>query len=150
MICGNISPGKFITFFYSVLDTRAGTLVYSNAGHNPPLLRRAGGELLRFEQGGPVLGFFKTAKYEQEEIRIEAGDRLLLFTDGVSEAFDAADEEFGEERLAALLAAPGDITATALQASILDAVTVFCDRNFHDDATLIAVTVDGSAASAAG
>ena len=141
MICGNVSPGKFITFFYAVVDPGARKLSYANAGHNAPLLLREDGTLLRLEQGGAVLGVFRHLPYEQEEVEIRRGDRLLLFTDGVSEAFNEADEEFGEERLVELLRNHVALDATGLQQTVLRSVTEFCSGNFHDDATLIAFMV---------
>lgn len=148
MICDNTSSGKFITFFYAILDARNNSLVYSRAGHPPPILCRKGGGIVRLEAGGPILGFSKTVSYEQEEVRLYPGDRLLLFTDGLSEAFNAEEEEFGEERLEALLCASEGLGAEALQRSVLDAVAEFSHREFQDDATLIAVTVQEAGAAA--
>jgi serine phosphatase RsbU (regulator of sigma subunit) len=155
VISSNISVGRFITFFYGVLDTRTMTLAYSNAGHLPPILWHTSGTVERLDAGGLILGVSKRAVYEQGEVALEPGDRLLLFTDGLSEAFNGEDEEFGEERLAALVADSENATAEEIGRRVLRAVAEFSNNNFHDDATLIAVTVELAAglsatASAAG
>jgi sigma-B regulation protein RsbU (phosphoserine phosphatase) len=91
---------KFCTLFYGVYDPAAGTLVYLNAGHNPPfLLRAAGGEPERLEATGMLLGLFPDASYRKGEARLAPGDLLVVFSDGVSEAFNEEGEEFGEDRL---------------------------------------------------
>src|SRR5260370_30289735 len=103
--------------------------------------RNTSSSLLRLEKGGAVLGMFRKMSFEQEEVELRRGDRLLLFTDGVSEAFSEDDEEFGEDRLAQLLRGQLTLDAVELQETVLRAVTDFCNGNFHDDATLIALTV---------
>jgi sigma-B regulation protein RsbU (phosphoserine phosphatase) len=75
-------------------------LAYSNAGHNPPALLTRDG-ICRLTVGGPALGVFADASYEEGEVRLTAGDTLLMFSDGVTEAANARDEEFGEQRLVA-------------------------------------------------
>ncbi|HOK44687.1 MAG TPA: SpoIIE family protein phosphatase [Bryobacteraceae bacterium] len=150
LITSNISVGQFITLFYGVLDTRTMRLVYTNAGHLAPILWRASGTVERLETGGLILGVSKAAVYEQDEVTLEPGDKLLLFTDGLSEAFNGNDEEFGEERLTALLAASQNATAEEIGRSVLGAVSRFSNNNFHDDATLIAVTVEPAAACGEG
>lgn len=149
VISSNISVGKFITFFYGVLDTRTMRLRYSNAGHLWPILWRAAGGVERLDAGGLILGVSSSAVYEQDEVALEPGDRLLLFTDGLSEAFNSRDEEFGEERLAELVGAAEAATAADIGQSVLRAVAEFTNNNFHDDATLIAVAVQPAAGTAA-
>ena len=95
-VCETITPNKFITFFYAHLDSEKRTLRYANAGHNPPILAHRDGTFVRLTVGGAVLGVRSDWRYSQGQIDLESGDRLLLFTDGVSEARDAAGEEFGE------------------------------------------------------
>jgi serine phosphatase RsbU (regulator of sigma subunit) len=149
VISSNISVGKFITFFYGVLDTRTMRLVYSNAGHLPPILWRANGKVERLEAGGLILGVSNSAVYEQGEVALEPGDRLLLFTDGLSEAFNSKEEEFGEGRLAALVGSAEGAGAEEIGRKVLRAVAEFSGNNFHDDATLIAVTIEPAAGRAA-
>ncbi len=141
-ICGSITPGKFITFFYAVLDAREQRLTYTNAGHNPPLLVRQDGACIQLDPNGPLLGIFPDACYEQAEVKLLAGDRLVLFTDGITEASDANAEEFGEERLIAQLRESSAATAADLCNEIMQRVTQFCREDFADDATVLAVVVE--------
>jgi phosphoserine phosphatase RsbU/P len=89
---------RYATFFYAQFEPLARQLTYVNGGHNPPMVFR-NGEVLRLEDGGPVVGLFKTASYSQSGVILESGDVLLLYTDGISEAMNASDEEWGEERM---------------------------------------------------
>jgi sigma-B regulation protein RsbU (phosphoserine phosphatase) len=97
------APEKFATFFYGVLDTNSHELVYSNAGHNYPLVVRSNREPVRLTQGGLILGAFANAAYEEGHLTLEPGDTLFMYTDGVTEATDDNEEDFGEERLQELL-----------------------------------------------
>lgn len=133
---------KFITLFYGVLDVHTRTLRYTNAGHNPPLLIRSNGDLTRLEEGGFVLGAFAGSRYTQGEIELRSGDRLLLFTDGVTEATNEDGEQFGDERLIELLRRTGGLNAAELQQNILKAVREFCGDDFSDDAALMVVVGD--------
>src|SRR6185436_21084417 len=90
---------RFISFFYCVLDAATGVLTYCNAGHYLPMLVRADGTSERLGIGGPVLGVLPDAEYEKASISLGAGDRVVLFTDGLTEARNEADDEFGEDRL---------------------------------------------------
>ena len=142
ILCTHHVPDKFITCFYALLDVPHQRLLYTNAGHNPPLLVRHDGSHIRLRNGGPVLGVFPQWDYEQEVARLAAGDRLVLFTDGVTEAINARDEEFGEERLIRLVVDSRELPAQALQAKILNAVAEFTGGDFQDDATLLVIAVD--------
>ena len=93
------AAGKFVTFFYAELDHARGRLRYVNAGHNYPRLRRASGEVESLVTGGMPLGLFDSFPYDEAEVAFGAGDALLLFSDGVSEAMDSFQQEFGEARL---------------------------------------------------
>jgi len=138
-ICSRIATGKFITFFYAVLDSEGHRLTYTNAGHNPPLLARRDGSCLRLETGGTVLGLFADASYQQACIDLLPGDRLVMFTDGITEAADSSGQEFGEERLIALLREHPAASAADLRDAIMQDVTQFCRGDFTDDATLSTV-----------
>lgn len=144
LVCRNLSDGRFATFFYGLLDTAAGRLSYANAGHVPPLLLRTSGERLRLHEGGTVLGIFPRAPYGQNDVRITPGDRLAFFTDGVTEASDAAGNEFGEERLAGVAAENPGRHAGEVHRAMMDAVTQFTGGRAQDDATLVVVCVSTS------
>jgi sigma-B regulation protein RsbU (phosphoserine phosphatase) len=142
ILCGNIAEGRFITFVYCVLDNELGTLTFVNAGHNPPILVRADGSVERLTAGGPVLGIFPDAVYEQGTVDVRSGDRLILYTDGITEASRAEDEDFGEERLIESAVTNRACSAGALQARLSEAVTSFTGGSFQDDATLIVLTAE--------
>jgi len=117
----NAALRRFVTFFYAVYDRHAGQLAFVNAGHNPPVLLRADGSIARLATGGMVLGAFDDAAYEQGTVEIASGDRLVLFTDGITEACGVDDEQFGDDRL-----------IEALQTSSSDHVAAVVDRIFSD------------------
>jgi sigma-B regulation protein RsbU (phosphoserine phosphatase) len=94
-----VAGGKFITLFYAELDVTSGTLRYVNAGHNYPLLRRRDGRVEEMTEGGLLFGLKEDAEYRQGETRLEPGDALLLYSDGLSEAMDSLGQQFGEDRL---------------------------------------------------
>ena len=137
LMCGNTPLRKFITCFYSELNIATRRLTFTNAGHNPPMLVRRNGECLRLEEGGRVIGAFCDSTFTQQEIQLYEGDKLFLFTDGVTEARNAAGDEFGDERLQECLRAYAGRNAAELRTLILDYVTDFCDGEFDDDATLM-------------
>jgi serine phosphatase RsbU (regulator of sigma subunit)/pSer/pThr/pTyr-binding forkhead associated (FHA) protein len=101
--CAQCPSNRFITFFFCVLDPVSGELAFANAGHNPPVLVRKSGEPELLNEGGPVLGILPIAPYSEMRVRMAPGDILALYSDGVTEANDAAQEEFGEERLIKVL-----------------------------------------------
>jgi sigma-B regulation protein RsbU (phosphoserine phosphatase) len=133
--------GKFISLFAALIDTRTGRVEWCNAGHNPPLLCRAGGELSELEATGRVLGVLRDAAYRAgDAIELQKGDVLLLYTDGITEAMGADREQFGAERLAELLRGasgrgPEEIVGD-LRAAVLD--WTGSDSN-QDDLTLVVV-----------
>jgi sigma-B regulation protein RsbU (phosphoserine phosphatase) len=142
ILCGNIAEGRFISFFYCVLDATAGVLTYTNAGHYLPMLVRADGTVERLGIGGPVLGVLAEADYEQAQVVLGQGDRIVLFTDGLTEARDADDQEFGEERLLQAAVAHRACSAPALQARLTAEVATFTGGQLQDDATLMILASD--------
>ena len=142
ILCGRIAEGRFISFFYCVVDTSLGTLSFANAGHYPPMLVRADGSVERLPDGGAVLGVFNDATYQQGHVAIASGDRVVLFTDGVTEAHNAEDEEFGEDRLMECAVANRACSAPALQSRLAEEVSTFTSGAFQDDATLIVLAID--------
>jgi phosphoserine phosphatase RsbU/P len=138
----NTSPEKFVTLFYGVLDARTRTLQYTNAGHLPPLLLHRNGTATRLENGGALLGVFPNWSYEESEVRFEAGDLLLLFTDGITEAMSPGGEEFGEDRLIAAVTtatSSGNCSLDQLQTQILRDIKQFSNSQMSDDVTLLMV-----------
>ncbi|MFN2446500.1 MAG: PP2C family protein-serine/threonine phosphatase [Vicinamibacterales bacterium] len=142
LLCGRMVPGRFATFCYVRLDGRANTLAYANAGHNPPLLVRANGEVTCLSVGGTVLGVFPEAVYRDEELALTRGDRLVLYTDGITEACSSAEEEFGATRLIESVREYRTLDAVSLHERVLSEVTAFSGGLFQDDATLIVVAVE--------
>jgi len=140
VVAANTESDRFISFFYAVLDASARKLTYANAGHNAPMLVRADGRIERLEQGGYVLGPLAGVVYEQGEISIEPGDRVVMFTDGVTEARDAGGEEFGENRLIELLVKSREMDAAGLKEQLFDALVKFTSGKFDDDVTIVALS----------
>ncbi len=138
-LCRNVEAGKFITLFYGVLELATGKLSYCNAGHNPPLLVRPDGAVESLGTGGALLGAFAEWSYESGEVTLQPGDRLLCYTDGVTEAENPAGEEFGEERLLNWLLAQRHLTAAELQAELLTELMNFHAGETNDDATVLVV-----------
>jgi len=141
LVCHNTTNDRFITFFYAELDGPSRTLRYSNAGHNPPIVLHRDGSHERLREGGAVLGIFPQQSFSTGSTRLAAGDRVILFTDGVTEAQDTDGEEFGEERLLELLRQFPFAAASALQEKILGAAGEFSRGHWHDDATLLVLAV---------
>jgi phosphoserine phosphatase RsbU/P len=139
-LCANIASGKFVTFFYAVLDADARTLTYENAGHSPGLLLRGNGTTEALRGGGAVLGALPDWTYQDYTAQLQPGDQLLLSTDGITEAENAQLEEFGDERLLEAARAR-DGSALEVQRAIMQQVTAFCGGNFRDDATLLVLRI---------
>jgi sigma-B regulation protein RsbU (phosphoserine phosphatase) len=142
ILCSHISEGRFISFFYGIVDSEESTLTYTNAGHYPPIVIRATGEVERLGAGGPVLGVFPDGRYEQGHLALKSGDRIVFYTDGITDVCNAADEEFGDARLVELATTNRGCSAPALHARLAGAVQQFSDGRFVDDATLIVMAAD--------
>jgi serine phosphatase RsbU (regulator of sigma subunit) len=131
------ADNAYATFFYSEFDDRAGRLRYANCGHLPALLLRHTGAVERLEATATVLGLFSAWECGTAELRLAAGDLLAIYTDGITEAFDAKDDEFGEGRLVETLHAHRDLPPKDLVAAIYDGVRRFSPHEQRDDMTLI-------------
>lgn len=136
--CANCPENRFITFFMTVLDPHTGELVYTNAGHNPPLIVRASGEFEALGGGGMILGILPMATYQESQARMEIGDALVLFSDGITEAPNPEGEEFGEQRLAALVASVRKEPSVDIIEEIHKAVNTFTQgAPAADDITVV-------------
>jgi hypothetical protein len=124
--------------FYGVLDLDSGNLTYVNAGHNPPLLVKREGESHWLDIGGLILGLSTEAIYEHGTVELESGDVLILYTDGLTEAMDSSDSEFGTERLNKVVLENRDLSAHQISSGILDAVNSYSKGSPQaDDQTLV-------------
>ena len=144
-VCKSIAPDRFITLFYSVLNAGERRLTYTNAGHNPPLLVRQDGTCRKLEGSGGVLGIFPEECYDQGTVELQPGDRLVMFTDGITEASDASGTELGEQGLIGRVKGSTAESAEELRDELMRSVTKFCRGDFADDATLLTVVVDRAA-----
>lgn len=132
------STGNYATFFYAILSTEENRLIYTNAGHNPPLFIKADGQIVRLEEGGIVLGFQADWYYKQQEISFEPGDLLVAYTDGVTETSDDNEQEFGEERLLRLVLKHHRESVFVIKERILEAINNFSgEESNRDDVTLV-------------
>ena len=141
-LCRHTPMDRFVTFFYATIDTSTGILTCSNAGHNPPILVHADGSVSRPATGGMVLGILDSNTYSQAELPLRSGDRLVLFTDGITEAGSHEGREFGDDRLVELVIAHRDLPASELLDAVFRQVNAFTGGVFADDATLIAMAIN--------
>lgn len=141
VLCANIASGKFVTLFYGVLDAERRSLQYTNAGHLRPILLGAQSEVKQLENGGALLGVFPEWKYEDSFAQLVPADRLLLFTDGITEAATPDGEEFGEERLVSVALECAEKSTGETKTLLLAKVKEYCASQLRDDATLIVISV---------
>jgi phosphoserine phosphatase RsbU/P len=141
LTCRHCPGDRFITFFACTVDPRTGETSYCNAGHNPPLLLRADGSCERLEGGGPILGVFGAARYEQRSCTLAHGDTLVLYSDGVTEApRGGSEDEFEEERLVTSAREGAGEPAEALVSRIIGALAEWAaGAPAADDVTLVIV-----------
>jgi sigma-B regulation protein RsbU (phosphoserine phosphatase) len=138
-LCRHTPLDRFVTFFYATIDTATRSLACSNAGHTPPILVRADGSVWRPGSDGMVLGVLEHNTYTQNEVTLHSGDRLVLVTDGITEAGSHEGREFGDERLVEFVVAHRHQSAPELLESLFREVSGFSRDMFADDATLISV-----------
>jgi sigma-B regulation protein RsbU (phosphoserine phosphatase) len=138
--CGNCPDNRFITFFFGILDPVTGEFVYVSAGHNPPVLVRANGGYELLAGSGLILGILPMAKYEEFRTTVEKGDVLVMFSDGVTEAPNPNDEEYGEDRLANLVAELSGNSAKEIVAAIHTSVAEFTEGAPPADDITVVVT----------
>jgi sigma-B regulation protein RsbU (phosphoserine phosphatase) len=143
-LCAQNSLDLFVTMFYCVLDPTTGVLRYANGGHNPPYVRRAAGavEVLN-GAGGLVLGVMADVEFPDHEVQLRRGDRLVLYTDGITEACNPAAEAYGTDRLVTELQAHGDGAPGSVVDGICRSVAAFAGTAPQsDDITLTVLAWD--------
>ena len=138
------APEQFATFFYGELELRTGRFTYCNAGHNPPLIIRAGGGIEELSEGGLILGVMGDAGYREGIVSLAPGDMLFLYTDGITEAQNSLDEEFGVERLTRLLVDMRRLPPDDLLDIIFEEANRFSAGGLlqQDDTTLLTLKLD--------
>jgi sigma-B regulation protein RsbU (phosphoserine phosphatase) len=122
-LCRRGLESRFVTLMFGVMD-QDGSLTYCNAGHNPPFVLGKSG-IRRLEEGGPVVGLLEFAPFGQGTVKLDEGDTIIVFSDGVSEALDTSGEEFGDDRLLDVAQSAGDRSAQGLVDAIVSAVRGF-------------------------
>jgi sigma-B regulation protein RsbU (phosphoserine phosphatase) len=134
------TPEKFATFFYAILDTEQEQLSFCNAGHNYPFLMSHDREQRQLTTTGIVLGALESFSFQEEVIPFKAGDLLVIYSDGITEAMDDKDEEFGEERLAELISSHSADSADSLTDAIFESVRGHAGDSLQtDDMTLLVI-----------
>jgi sigma-B regulation protein RsbU (phosphoserine phosphatase) len=119
----NCPANRFITVFFCILNGETGELTFCNAGHNPPLIIRGNGEHEKLEGGGPVIGILPFIEYNEYRVSMDVGDTLVIYSDGVTEAADASDDEFETDRLAEAVRRSRHLPASEIVETIKQAVT---------------------------
>ncbi|MCL5028388.1 MAG: SpoIIE family protein phosphatase [Bacteroidetes bacterium] len=142
LVTENTSDGRFITFFWALFENESRKIHYVNAGHNPPLLIR-NGKIQKLEKGGMIFGVLKTiSPYLSEEIILKKNDIIILFTDGVTEAKNVNDDEFGDESLESLAVGIEGLSAQEIVAKIKEEVQKFAQGAMQsDDMTMVVLKV---------
>lgn len=143
VVAGITTSGRFVTFFYGILDLTSKKFLYCNAGHTYPILCRAYGEVSYLSEGGLFLGPFPKGSWQESELQLENGDLLFLYTDGVTEAAVAkTEEQFGEERLVKYLKANMSQRSEVVNKQIVKALQNFTgQKEFEDDLTILTLKI---------
>ncbi len=144
LFCDNTPDGAFATLFFAEYDDTASRLRYANCGHLPGLVLRSDNTVERLNATATVLGIFRDWDCEIGECRLHSGDTFALYTDGITESYNSADEQFGEQRLIEALQRHREASSQAVLASIVDEVQRFSPHEQHDDITLIIAKHRGS------
>ncbi len=140
LICESVEKGKFVTAVYGVLDMKNRIFTFANAGHNPPILLRATGEVEFLSTGGWTLGIMPEREYEERPIHIRDGDILVLYTDGVTEAESPSGELFGTERLVDMVKTNRQRSAKEMRETVVQEIIRFRDPSSQpDDLTIVII-----------
>ncbi len=141
ILCRDTREEEFVTMVYATLDPKCNRLIYTNAGHNPPLLVR-NGEVTLLETGGMIVGFLEDAEYDEDKKQLMPGDTLFFYTDGATEAKNANGEEFGVQHLHQVVQDNASLEAEAVNNKVLAAVHTFVGgETLNDDMTMVTVKV---------
>jgi sigma-B regulation protein RsbU (phosphoserine phosphatase) len=140
-LCSTTDPERFATLFLGIMDTEKRSLRFVNAGHNPPLLFHKDGSYEELQATGIPVGFYPDAPYEAPELILDKGDRIIIVSDGIPEAFSPSEEMFGDERLVELLNSLGDEPAQVVLERVLNAVSDWSKGStaYQDDRTLLVI-----------
>lgn len=146
LVLASTGGATYVTFFYAQFNERTREFTYVNAGHNPPLLLRVNGsgeaECRMLTTGGLFIGFFDGTPYEEETLELQSGDLMVAYTDGVTEALNAAGEEFGEARLQGLLESFAHLPATEVRNRLIESLRAWSSgAPLHDDFTFVILKV---------
>ena len=142
-LAGRFGDNRYATLFWAEYNARTATLTYVNAGHPPPILVRPTGEIERLSSGGFPIGMFANARYTAAKLYMEPGSRLVIFTDGLTDAENAAQEDFGDERLIACCTTiPAGIDAEGVADRVMRAVAEWSfEAEQVDDTTVVVIDV---------
>jgi len=141
LVCADASGGMFVTLFYALLNPKAGEITYVNAGHNPPLLYCAEQDrLVELTRTGMAMGVVADSAFEQRTVQLDPGDFVLLYTDGVTDAIDAHEQEFGEERLQRIILQKRHAPVRKVVTTLEEALHEFVGTSSpFDDITIMAM-----------
>ena len=139
MILAGTHAEKFLSIFLGLVDTRRTGLHYINAGHIPPIVVRANGEVLKLEEGGTLIGLFDAAEYKRASLKLLPGDVLLCCTDGITKAQNAEKEEFGLERLVEVARAHRHLSAQQIVDKVARQVSSFAGASTHSEDKVLMV-----------
>ena len=142
LACRNGAVDKFISFFYALYDPETRKLTYANAGHNPPIVVRKNGETALLESPDIVLGQVPDWQYHDAELALHSGDRVVFYTDGITEAGGDSGEEYGPDCLRELIQQHPNLRATELLTTVMTTVSEHCHHSFSDDATCLILSLD--------
>ena len=140
-LCENNEAGMFVTAWIGILDLRTGVVKFANAGHNPPLVKKASGEFVYMKsRAGLVLAGMEDIPYMEQEMQLEPGDRIFLYTDGVTEANDIDGQLYGEDRLENFINSVKEETAEGVLTAIKSDIDLFAaEAPQFDDITMLMV-----------
>ncbi len=147
LLCESLEPENFVTAIYGVLDVKNSIFTFSNCGHNPGLLFRAGGAVEELTEGGIIMGIRPDSRYEERPIHIGPGNILCFFTDGITEAENDRGEQFEVDRIVDMISQSRDLPAARIGARLIMGVKEFhCKKSGMDDLTLVIIKRASSSA----